>query len=188
MRGFKGQIVAVALVAALSAFGLFHFRGDLAGTRASVAAMKASRDHAWNNYLLSEQRGTAAAVLVASRDPLGTAEAVAHTRGAFVAISAAADEEVPQQVAGLLGANGPPHRSPFALDLAKNRSDAYNALKEQIAPLQNRALTKIEAYRDEIDRLEGRIGQLTHLETATFLLTVICALLLSVLGARRGGE
>ena len=106
-------------------------------------------------------------------------------RGAFVAVGAAADAEVPVDAFGLLGANGLPHQSPLALDLARNRIDAYNALKEQIAPLQSRVLTKIEAYRDEIDRLEGRIGLLTHLETAAFLLTMICALLLHVLGARR---
>lgn len=188
MKKFKTRVVAVAAVAALSALGLFLVRGELADTRASVAAAQASRDRTWNNYLLSEQRASAAAVLVAARDPLGTAEAVAHMRGAFVAIATATDEEVPKDAFDLLGADGPVHRSPFALDLANHRVDAYNVLKERIAPLQHRTVKKIGAYRAEIAGLERRIGLLTHLETAAFLLTVLCALLLNVVGAARDSE
>ena len=188
MTPFQRQIVAVALLAAVSASALFYVRGDLADSRASVGATEASRDHIWNNYLLAEKRGTAATVLVASGTPLGITEAVAHMRGAFVAIAAAADEKVPEDAFDLLGANGPPLLSPLALDLARNGSDAYNSLKEQIAPLQNKVLTKFDALRDEIGRLEGQIGLFTYLETLAFLLTVVSALLLNVLGARRGSE
>ena len=182
------QIVAVALLAALSAAGLFYIRGDLADTRAEVAATETSRDRIWNSYLLAEERGTAAAVLVASGAQLGIAEAVAHMRGAFTAIAAATDEDIPEEAFRLLGADGPLHQSPLALDLARNQYDAYNALKKQIAPVQSRAIEKIEANRDEIGSLERRIGRFTHLETLAFLLTVICALLLNVLGARRDSE
>ena len=179
------QIVAVAVLAALSAAGLFYVRGDLADTRSAVVTTEASRDRIWNSYLLAEQRGTAATVLVSTRSPLGIPEAVLHMRGAFAAIAAAADDDVPCDASRLLGGNGPPHESLLALDLARNRYDVYNALKEQIAPLQSRAIEKVEASRGEIGRLERRIGQFTHLETLAFLLTVICALLLNVLGARR---
>ena len=180
--------MVVAVVAALSALGLFLVRSDLADTRASLADTRASRDSTWNNYLLSEQRGTAAAVLIAARDPLGVAEAVAHTRGAFTAISAAADEEIPARADRLLGADGPLHESRLALDLAAGQHDVYNTLKEDLAPLQGRTLENIEAHRKDINRLEERIRLLTNGETAMFLLTVLCALLLNVSTAKKEGE
>ena len=174
------RVVAVAVVAALSALGLFAVRNCLTDIQALLTATQIHRDRTWNNYLLSEQRGSAATLLVVARDPLGVTEAVAHTRGAFMAMSAAANKGVSDRARHLLGADGPLHKSPLALDLVEGRHDSYNTLKEQIAPLQAHALKNIETYRKEISRLEERIGLLTNLETAMFLLTVVCALLLNV--------
>lgn len=185
MSRFKWPVVVVALVASLSALALFLARSDLADTRATLADTRAARDNAWDNYLLSEQRGTAAVILVAARDPLGIAEAVVHMRGAFTAISVAADQAVPESAFRLLGGDGQPHLSPLASELAAGQHDAYRALKEQIAPLQGEALSRVAAYRTTTSELEGRAGRLTNRETAMFLLTVLCALLLNLFGAKK---
>lgn len=185
MGKFKRPVVVVALVAALSALALFLVRSDLADTRGTLAETRGDRDNTWNNYLLTEQRATATAILIAARDPLGIAEAVAHMRGAFTAISAAADQEIPESAFRLLGENGPFHQSPLALALAAGQHEAYNTLKEQMAPLQASALSRVRAYRTTISKLEGRAERLTNWETVMFLLTVLCALLLNVFGAKK---
>lgn len=184
---FKGPVVAVAFVAALSALGLFLVRSCLNDARNLLADTRAGRDHAWGQYLLSEQRGTAADILIAAHDPFGIARVVPHMRGVFLAISAAADEDISTDAFRLLGMDGPPHKSPFALDLAAGQYGVYNRLQEELEPFQGKALHKIEAYRSEINRLERRIGYLTNLETVMFLLTVFCALLINIFGARREG-
>ncbi|MCY4122106.1 MAG: hypothetical protein OXG72_14430 [Acidobacteria bacterium] len=139
----------------------------------------------WDNYILSEQRSSAAAILIAERDSFGIASAVEHTRGAFNAISAAAGEQTPALARSLLGGDGPLHEAPLALELAQQRFDAYNTLKRTIAPLQGRTLERVKVYRKEIERLEARVGRLSRMETAVFLLAVFCVLVLNLAGAQR---
>lgn len=180
------RLVVVALLAAVSAAVLFVVRGSLAQARSSLENARAARDHAWNQYLLSEQRSSAADILIVGLDPFGVARAVDHTRGAFNAISAAAGEPMSARTGTLLGpVDQALGDTPLARDLLQGRLAAYNELRREISPLQGKALENVRAYKPERERLEERIAWLTYLETGAFLLTIACAFLLNVLTAKR---
>lgn len=188
MGRFRQPVVVGAVAVAVSAVGLFVVRSSLAQARSSLEETRADRDRAWDRYLLSEQRSSAADVLIVGSDPFGIARAVAHARGAVVAISAAADEQIPAIARTVLGGEDEPLlESRLARDLSQGGYGEYQRYQQAIGPLQRKALENVDAHGQELRRLEARIGLLTNLETVAFLLTVFCALLLNVLSARRDG-
>ena len=180
--------VMVAIIGALSAVGLFVARNSLVSARATLAEARASRDFAWEQYLLAEQRGSTITLLTARRDELGVEQAVLAARGMILALESAAGQEGTDPAAMRLlgGPRQPLVQTPFAQSLLAGSDEGYDALQGLAAPLRGAAVQRIGNFAGELSRMERELQPLVNWETVMFMLTVISALLFNVLSTRKG--
>lgn len=188
-KGCRGMSRSTLLALAALAIGLLLVvaRSGLNDGRSELREAYRVRDARWDNYLLAERRTVDADLLLVmwrdaraqdARDVIIGA-AVGRTRGAFQAISAAADRDIPQEIRGMNDAQ-------IAVQLldATTAETRQTEIQLHFDQLHDEAVQGIDAFRETFSGIESYIWWLVLVETALFLAALFVTFLSAVHAAR----